>query len=254
MVVASRCLDFAILRSLLIVCGQVLGPMFMTTDDTEMVHKEVYGACLGNTHTPTGLPRFAHCAPDFTLQIQKWVQLGDTWLCSSIGKAGDDKNGNATTAIKLEEAEELNCGLKDGQGSTFSVRSMLKKIRWPPTKQQFKRDIVAMRKDTSVQEKEKDRRWVLSSGDPKTITIRTPVLVVRICINNLLHIVKNNHELQDGSCTNVCKRSAERTKKTRTRSSKQRLPQELSPGQESSMKKKSLCQTQVHLWIHLWIS
>ena len=41
------------------------------------------------------------------------------------GKASDNKNGNASIAMKMEEAEELNCLLEDGQGSTFPVRSIL---------------------------------------------------------------------------------------------------------------------------------
>ena len=46
------------------------------------------------------------------------------------GKGGDDKHqvsGNVTTAIRLEDAPELNCVLKDGQLSTFTVRSVLQK-------------------------------------------------------------------------------------------------------------------------------
>ena len=46
------------------------------------------------------------------------------------GKGGDDKHqlsGNVTTAIQLEDAPELNCVLKDGQLSTFTVRSVLQK-------------------------------------------------------------------------------------------------------------------------------
>ena len=57
-----------------------------------------------------------------------------------------------------------------------------------------------MRRDTFVQAKEKEQRWVLFSGDPKTISIRTPLLV-RMCINSGLSSVKKNHELQHGSCT-----------------------------------------------------
>ena len=58
-----------------------------------------------------------------------------------------------------------------------------------------------MRKDTSVQEKEKDLHWVLFSGDESMIAIRTPRLV-KMCINTGLNIVKKSHELQHGDCTN----------------------------------------------------
>ena len=45
-------------------------------------------------------------------------------------KAGDDKTqhrDDATVAINLEDAQQLKCVLKEGQGSTFTVRSILKK-------------------------------------------------------------------------------------------------------------------------------
>ena len=57
-----------------------------------------------------------------TLQIEKGLQMVDTWVFKHTGKAGDDKNGNATIVIQLEETEKLNCELKDGHGDTFSVR------------------------------------------------------------------------------------------------------------------------------------
>ena len=57
---------------------------------------------------------------------------GCTW-----SKASEDKSGNAVVAFK-KETKELNCVLKDCQGDAFSARSILKKIGWPPTRQQFR--------------------------------------------------------------------------------------------------------------------
>ena len=85
-----------------------------------------------------------------------------------------------------------------------------------------------MRKNTSVKEKEKDHRWALFSGDPKTIAMRTLPLM-RMCINSGVNIVKKNHEMQHGNCTKVFTSSTGRTKKIRVRSSNQKLLQELSP-------------------------
>ena len=103
---------------------------------------------------------------------------------------------------------------------------------------------VAMRRDTFVQGKEKEHRWVLFRGDPKTVSIRTPLLV-RMCINSGLSSVKKNHELQHGSCTSFFfTRSAGRTKKIRMRFSNQRLQQEPSLGQQSVMKEDNSRLTQ----------
>ena len=53
-------------------------------------------------------------------------------------KAVDDKiqrSGNASIAIKLKDAQELNCVWKDEQGSTLKVRSILRKVGDPSTKE-----------------------------------------------------------------------------------------------------------------------
>ena len=92
---------------------------------------------------------------------------------------------------------------------------------------------------------EKDHRWVLISGDPKTIAIRTP-LPMRMCSNSGLDTVKKNHAFQHGHCTKVITRSAGRTKKTRRRSSKQICIQELTLGEESVIKKENSWSTQAH--------
>ena len=73
-------------------------------------------------------------------------------------------------------------------------------------------DIVVIGKGTSAQEQENDHRWGLLSGDPKTIAIST-LLLMRICINSGLKMVKRNHELQHGRLTKVFTRSAGRPKK-----------------------------------------
>ena len=57
------------------------------------------------------------------LEVGKWLQMAEDVECVFMhtGKAGDGKNqrcGNATIAIRLETARELNCVLKDEQGST----------------------------------------------------------------------------------------------------------------------------------------
>ena len=48
------------------------------------------------------------------------------------------KRGNATVAMNLEEAKELNRVLNGGHKTTFSVRSILKKIGGPPKKMHFR--------------------------------------------------------------------------------------------------------------------
>ena len=83
-------------------------------------------------------------------------------------------------------------------------------------------DIVAMRKDICVQEKEKHHRW-------------------RTCINSGLKSVNKNHALQHGSCAKACTRYAGRTMKIMRRSSRQRFLPELSLGQQSVTKKDICC-------------
>ena len=88
-------------------------------------------------------------------------------------KAGEDKSGNAAVAINLEETKELKDFFEDCQGDTVSVRSILKKMDGHQQRNTSECDVVAMRKDTSAQEKEKDHRFVFISGDPKPIAIQT---------------------------------------------------------------------------------
>ena len=87
-------------------------------------------------------------------------------------------------------------------------------------------DVVTLRRDTSVHENEKDLHWVHSSGDENG---RKPnLLLVSICISSGLSSVKN-HELQH----------VDRTRgRTKVRSSKEKLLQELSSGQEVSHEEK----------------
>ena len=53
-----------------------------------------------------------------------------TCVFKHTSKADEDNTGNVVFATKLEEAKELDCVLKDGQGSTLSIRSILKKTGW----------------------------------------------------------------------------------------------------------------------------
>ena len=69
---------------------------------------------------------------------QSGCTCGDTCVFKHRSEAGEDKHGSGTLALYLKMTEELNCVLTDGQGDTFSVRSILKKIGWPPTKEQFR--------------------------------------------------------------------------------------------------------------------
>ena len=84
----------------------------------------------------------------------------------------------------------------------------------------------------------KDLHWAVFSGHERRIAIRTHLLVM-ICINSGPGIAKKNHELQQGDCTKMCKKSLGRTKKTKIRSSKRTLSQEPSPRKESVIKKES---------------
>ena len=44
------------------------------------------------------------------LRIPKWRQVEDTCVFKHTGKAGEDKNGNATFAMKLDETKcERSC-------------------------------------------------------------------------------------------------------------------------------------------------
>ena len=107
-----------------------------------------------------------------TLQIQNGCTWRDTCVSKLTGKAGEDTNGNATIAIQVEETQELFCVSKDGEGSTFTVRSLLQKTGWPPTNKEFRaRD---------CRNAVRDIRMRQSKGPSK-----------------------NNHELQHGICAKM---------------------------------------------------
>ena len=91
-----------------------------------------------------------------SLQIHKWMQMPDNSVFMHPGTAGEDKIGNATVAIKLEDAKTQNYVLNDGHGSTVSVRSILKIFGWPPTQKQFRmRWILNAERHIRTREKEK---------------------------------------------------------------------------------------------------
>ena len=66
--------------------------------------------------------------------------------------------------------------------SKYAARSILKKIEWPQ-RNNAEYDFVSMRKDSSVQDKEKDSTGMSFSADENMIAIRTPPLL-RMCINS----------------------------------------------------------------------
>ena len=77
-----------------------------------------------------------------------------------------------------------------GHTTVFSVRSILRKLEGHQQRSNSEYDIVAMRKDTAVLEREKEHHKELSSENTAMIAIRTPP-ITRICINCGLNIVKN---------------------------------------------------------------
>ena len=135
-----------------------------------------------------------------TLQTPKWMQMEKKSALKHTGKAGDDKKGNATISIKLDEANELNCVLRSGQGSTFSVRSILKKIgRRATNKEAVQSSMLSQCGKTRPCSRE--NRTIarnFSNEDPDIIAILTPLLV-RICTNVGLSTVKKDRELQHGN-------------------------------------------------------
>ena len=66
--------------------------------------------------------------------------------------------------------------------SKYAARSILKKIEWPQ-RNNSEYDFVSMRKDSSVQDKEKDSTGMSFSADENMIAIRTHPLL-RMCINS----------------------------------------------------------------------
>ena len=93
------------------------------------------GSACGHGHPP----ECSHYTPK---RRSTWR---DTCGIKHTSKAAEDKNGSAIVALNN------SC-----QGDAFSARSILKKIGSPPTKTKSECDIVAIRKDTSVQEKQND--------------------------------------------------------------------------------------------------
>ena len=117
--------------------------------------------------------------------------------------------------MKSEEKKELNRVLKKRprryvHSDLFSRRSDGHQQRNTSVC-----DVVAMQQDTSVQEKEKDLHCDLVSGDRRMIAIRTPLQ------QRTQHCEEEPRKCRTG-----------RTKKTRIRSSQQRLLQDLSPAHE----------------------
>ena len=137
----------------------------------------------------------------------------------------------------LKKQKEMNSAVKDGQGSTFEPQSTLNGHQ---QRNKSECDIVAVRKDTSLQEKENEYRWVLFSGNPKTIAIGTH-LFMRICINSGLNIVKEESRIAAWKLAQKYLQDARDVpKKIRIRCSKVSFIQEPSLRQESVMKKENL--------------
>ena len=133
-----------------------------------------------------------------------------TCVFKHTDNAGEDNSGNVTVAIQLEERErqELDCVFsfcfvfsqqKDGQGSTFSVRSIFKR-RSDGLQRRNKSacGIVAMRKDTSVQETETELQWALSSEDPMNARRRLHQSIYKIFAPRKLGDVLENQRLLQG--------------------------------------------------------
>ena len=131
---------------------------------------------------------------------------------------------------------------KRGHTTTFSVRLILKNLGWAPAKKQFRVRYCHGKTLLHSREREKKKEEYLkglSSEDPELIAIRT-LLLATLFDNSGHNIVKNRQEWQRGNCTKLFTKSAGRTKKARIRFAEQRLLQQLSPRQESTMKKECL--------------
>ena len=130
-------------------------------------------------------------------------------------KAGDDTNqriGNETIVIHLEQGSELNSVLRDSQGSTFSKRSFFysKIMDGHQHRNISVCDTVEMRRETLPH-----NRFSLDFNQSvfQNDRIRRSRLA-KICANSALTTVKN-HELQHGNCMRECTRSAGRAKTKR---------------------------------------
>ena len=74
-------------------------------------------------------------APTTNPEVVANGRLISPYLCTQVKPVTtNNRNKNVTLAINSQDAPELNCVLKDGQGDMFSVRSIVRKIAWPPTK------------------------------------------------------------------------------------------------------------------------
>ena len=106
-----------------------------------------------------------------------------TCVLKHSGKAGGEKKNNATIPIKkLQASKEWNCEAeRQPRGYVLSTICSEEDRMATSTRNNSECDIVAFRKDASVQEKEHDLHWAVFCGDETIIAIRTPLLI-RICI------------------------------------------------------------------------
>ena len=100
---------------------------------------------IRNPHAIIGTHQNAHTT-HLTLDKKWW----DTFAFKHTGKAGEEKHCEETVAIKSYARKEFNCELNGGHAATFSERPDGSRQR---SSSEF--DIFAMRKDTSVFERER---------------------------------------------------------------------------------------------------
>ena len=93
----------------------------------------------------------------------RWMQVRDTCGLKHTGRAGEEQKGKETIVMKSDETKQFNCVLRGGPTTTFLVRSILREIGEPQQISNSETDIVAMEKDTSVLEKERDHRKAVHS-------------------------------------------------------------------------------------------
>ena len=156
---------------------------------------------------------------------------GCTW-----SKASENKSGDAVVAFK-KETKELNCVLKDCQGDAFSARSILKKIGWPPTKQQFR---VRCRRNAERHFRTRETKEPsLGKNQWGRKNDRNPNAPSYEDLHQQgTSIVTKNHQQQQRDCTNMFKKFAGRTKKKKDTSFKTKTVTRVISGQESLMKKE----------------